>query len=58
MLRYKLSASLNDGKNDPPSITLEVESVSELDWQIQGQLVNDYGEPFGIGATLVIERIG
>jgi hypothetical protein len=56
-MRFKLTPSLNDGKNDPPPTELEVDDVGELSRIIDGELTNDYGEPFGVGATLTIERV-
>ena len=57
MMTYKLTPSLNDGKNDPPPIEIRVKDLYELLDHIAGEMANDYDEPFGVGFTLTIERI-
>lgn len=54
---YRLTPSLNDGKNDAPPVEHEVYDVDELMAYIEDELTNDYGEAFGPGFTLLIERI-
>jgi hypothetical protein len=57
-MRFKLTPSLNDGKNDAPPYEVEVGDVDQLvDKYVYGELVNDHDEPFGVGFTLTIERI-
>lgn len=55
-MKFKLTPSLNDGKNDPPPLDLQADTVESLLGAIGDEVVNDYGEPFGPGFTLLIER--
>ena len=61
-MRYKLTPSLNDGKNDSPSIEVEARDADELFDAVLldalwGEMTNDHNQPFGVGFTLTIERV-
>jgi hypothetical protein len=55
-MKFKITPSLNDGKNDPPPIEFEVDDIDGLLEEIATELTNDYDQPFGPGFTLLIER--
>ena len=54
---YRLAVSLNDGKRDPSPYDVECDHVDALDGRVAELLTNDYGQPFGVGVTLTIERV-
>ena len=66
-MRFKLTPSFNDGKNDAPPTEVDVGEVerglfdgtpfNELADAIYGEMTNDNGDPFGTGFTLTIERV-
>lgn len=66
-MKFLLTPSLNDGKNDPPptevdlgefpSAIFDADPFNRLADEIYGEMVNDNGQPFGVGFTLKIERI-
>lgn len=66
-MKFKVTPSLNDGKNDAPPMEFEVHDTPAgfadvNDWDkmmahIEDEFVNDEGEFFGVGFTVTIERI-
>jgi hypothetical protein len=58
-LTYKVESLINDGMAEAPPLIVVVESIEELFHQlfVLDSLANDYGDPFGVGATLTVERI-
>jgi hypothetical protein len=58
-MKYKIEVKINDGKNEAPPVEV---IVNEHNWEllldrIADEMTNDYGDPFGVGATLLIERV-
>lgn len=56
-MKFKITPSMNDGKNDAPPLTVEAVDIDKLLDQLYEEFTNDYGEPFGVGFTLLIERV-
>lgn len=63
MPTYRLTADLNDGKNNAPPLEVEVDELlgdrfgHTLGDLLERELVNDYDQLFGVGMTLTVERI-
>lgn len=57
MARYRLTASLNDDKRDVPPHEVEVRDMDELAYRLADECANDYDQLFGVGFTLLVERI-
>ena len=60
-MKFRLTPSFNDGKNDPPPTEIivvpESRGIDSMLNSAYDEFVNDNGEPFGVGFTLKIERI-
>lgn len=69
-MKFVLTPSFNDGKADAPPTEVDLPNVPAdrpgmfdttgfdgLADAIYSEMVNDNGEPFGVGFTLKIERI-
>jgi hypothetical protein len=56
-MKYRIEPKLNDGKNEHGPIEVEVKDINVLADIVAENAANDYGEPFGVGFTLTLERI-
>lgn len=58
---FKLTPSLNDGKNDAPPREVEFDDeddcIDRVLNEAYDEMVNDDNQPFGVGFTLTIERV-
>lgn len=59
-MRFRVEEKMNDGLAEAPPYEIEVFSIEELWVRLDSgdTLQNDYGVPYGVGATLVVERVG
>lgn len=59
-MKFLLTPSLNDGKNDAPPTEVTVpdsaHGIDQLLNLVEDEMTNDYGDAFGVGFTLKIER--
>lgn len=55
--RIAVNPSPKDGMKEDPGHVVTVSDVDELMGHIPSELCNDYGQPLGPGATLLIERL-
>lgn len=56
-MKYRITSKLNDGFAEQPPVELEVASPYDLANMLSEELANDYGVPFGVGFTLLVERV-
>jgi hypothetical protein len=61
-MRYRIETKLNDGMTNAPAFEVDVgddlvPDLNALGSLLAEELANDYGQPFGVGVTLHVERV-